>query len=348
MKAAVLQELGKPLQMREIETPKPGPSEVLVQVMACGIDGTDLKLLDGFGYVPDLPFVMGHEVAGIVAEVGSLVNDFKPGDHVVIYNFFYCGRCLLCRTHHEELCVNMEGPLGARGKRGGYAEYCCVTARQLVKLPEHVPWPDAAICCDAGITSFHALDRGRVHMGESVLVIGVGGVGSMVIQLTKLAGARVIAAIRSERRAQQALAMGADELINSTENDVTKVVHSLTDGLGADCVIDNVGNTETLTYGFDSLRHGGRLVIVGYTPELYRVNGKLTAQNEKEIIGSRAGRLQHMVDIVGLDSTGRIKTKLTNMNTLEEANEALAFLRTGKTLGRVVLLTPLGRKAMGR
>jgi 2-desacetyl-2-hydroxyethyl bacteriochlorophyllide A dehydrogenase len=347
VKAAILRELGKPLEITEIETPEPDRDDVLVQVMACGIDGTDLKLLDGFGYVPDLPFIMGHEVAGIVAEVGSHVSEFKPGDRVVIYNFSYCGKCLLCRTHREELCINMAGVLGARGRYGGYADYCLVPVRQIVPVPGHVPWPDAAICCDAGLTAYHALDRGRVHMGESVLIIGVGGVGSMVTQLVKLAGARAIVAVRSERRAQQARAMDADEVIYSTQGNVAQVVHEMTDGLGADCVIDNVGNQETLIYGFDSLRHGGRLVIVGYTPEVYPLNGKVTAQNEKEIIGSRAGRLQDLIDTVRLMASGKFKSIVTETFPLEKANEALAFLRSGKMLGRAVLLTAAGRKAMG-
>jgi len=348
MKAAVLRAFKQPLELEELEVPVPGLDEVLIQVMACGIDGTDLKLLDGFGYVPELPFIMGHEVAGMVAEVGSQVTDFKPGDRVVVYTFHYCDKCLLCRTQHEELCVNMKHPsLGAGGKHGGYAEYLKIRPRQLVPIPKHIPWPDAAVCCDAGLTSIHAVDRGRVKLGETVVIIGVGGVGSMMIQLVKLAGARAVAVVRSERRAQRAREMGADEVLNSRQVDIPKTIHKLTDGLGGDCVIDCVGTEETMTYGVDALRHGGRLVIVGYTPERYSLNGKQIAQNELEIIGSRAGRRQDLVNIVRLVAEGRIKSIVTDLYPLEEATDALAFLRAGKALGRVVLLTPAGRKDMG-
>ena len=99
MKAAVLQAFKQPLVWQEVDTPVPGPDEVLVQVMACGIDGTDLKLLDGFGYTPALPFVIGHEVAGVVAEVGEGVTGFEPGERVIVYNFTTCGDCLPCRTY---------------------------------------------------------------------------------------------------------------------------------------------------------------------------------------------------------------------------------------------------------
>lgn len=347
MKAAVLREFKQPLQWEEVETPAPGLNEVLVQIMACGIDGTDLKLLDGFGYIPDLPFIIGHEPAGVVAEVGSQVTDFEAGDRVITHNFFTCGKCLLCRTHREQLCVSMTGVLGARGKPGGYAEYLKMPARQLVSVPEHVAWPDAAVCCDAGITSLHAVDRARVKLGETVVVIGIGGVGSVVTQLAKAAGARVVTVNRSERREQWARKMGADEVLDSSKVDIPEAIRELTDGLGADCVIDVVGNEGTMTYGVDSLRHGGRLVIVGYTPDLYPLSGKQFAQNELEIIGTRCGRIQDLINTVRLVAEGKIKSIVTDLYPMEEANEALAFLRAGKALGRVVLLTPAGRQAMG-
>ena len=125
---------------------------MLIQVMACGIDGTDLKLLDGFGYVPDLPFIVGHGIAGIVAEVRG---------HVIAlaYNFTTCGECFPCLTVREQLCVNMGSILGVKGKNGGYAEYVVVPERQLVRISPGVTWTNAVICCDAGLTAFHAVDR---------------------------------------------------------------------------------------------------------------------------------------------------------------------------------------------
>lgn len=346
MQAAVLREFGKPLVLEEVETPTPGPGEVLVQVMACGIDGTDLKLLDGFGYAPKLPFIIGHEPAGVVDAVGAGVADFRPGDRVITYNFFTCGNCLLCRTHREQLCINMTGVLGAREKPGGYAEYLKMPARQLVPLPEHIPWPDAAVICDAGITALHAVERSRLMLGETVMVIGIGGVGSYVTQFAKLAGVRVIAVDQSDAKSCHASAMGADVAIDSCQVEVVKSVHELTDGLGADCVIDCVGKEQTITHGIDSLRHGGRLVIIGYTPDHYRLNGKRLAQNELEIIGTRCGRKQDLINAVRLVAQGKTKSIVTNLYPLEQANEALAFLRTGKVLGRLVLLTPMGRQAM--
>jgi (R,R)-butanediol dehydrogenase/meso-butanediol dehydrogenase/diacetyl reductase len=140
--------------------------------------------------------------------------------------------------------------------------------------------------------------------------------------------------------------MGADEVLDSSKVDIPEAVRGLTDGLGADCVIDVVGNKETMTLGVDSLRHGGRLVIVGYTPDLYPLSGKQFAQNELEIIGSRCGRKQDLINTVRLVAEGKIESIVTDLFPMEEANEALAFLRESKVLGRAVLLTPAGRQAM--
>ena len=348
MKAAILKELGGPLQIEEVADPAIESDEVLVKVMACGTDGTDLKMVDGFGYTPELPFILGHEIAGVVAEVGSEVSTLRPGDRVIAYNFFTCGRCRFCLTHREQLCVDMAGVMGARNKQGGHAEYVGVPARQLVSLPDNVSWPDAAVIPDAVITALHAVDRARVQLGETVVIIGVGGVGSSAVQIAKLSGARVVAVDRTAEKVERAYSMGADVAINNAESDVPKSVQELTAGLGADCVIDCVGLEQSLAAGIDSLRPGGRLTVLGYTPELYGVNGKRLAQNELEIIGTRCGRLQDLMNAVRLVADGKIKSIVTDVYPLEEVNEAMAALRAGKVLGRAVLLTPAGQEAVRR
>jgi D-arabinose 1-dehydrogenase-like Zn-dependent alcohol dehydrogenase len=138
--------------------------------------------------------------------------------------------------------------------------------------------------------------------------------------------------------------MGACEVIDSQSSDVAQSVQQLTDGLGADCVIDCVGNEETMTYSFDALRHGGRLVVVGYTAQTYKLQGKPLAQNEKEIIGSRAGRPQDLVATVALVAGGKLESIVSETFPLEQANEALAYLRRGTAMGRVVLLTAAARR----
>ena len=346
MKAMILKTLNQPLQLEEVSLTEPGPDEVLLQVMACGADATDWKILDGFAYVPKLPIILGHETAGIVARAGSNVNDFQPGDRVVAYNYFYCGKCEYCRIHREQLCTDMAGLVGILNRNGGYAEYATVLARQLVRVPEHIPWPDAAVCCDAGITAVHAVDRAGVRLGETVLVIGVGGVGAVAVQVCKASGARVIAVDLNAEKSVWATNMGADIAWNTNETNIPQTVRELTNGLGVDCVLDVVGLEETVTIGMDSLRNGGRLVLVGYTKERYPLKGEQLDQHELTITGTRGGRLLDLRNTVRYVAEGKIKSIVTNIFPLEEANEALAFVKSGKAMGRTVLLTPEGRKAM--
>ncbi len=336
MKAALLHELGQPLRIENVPQPKPGAGEALVRVRACGVDGTDLKLLDGFGYTPDLPFVMGHEIAGEVAAVGAGVSELAPGDRVAVYNFITCNACVYCRTCRDQLCLNMGGIVGVLAVPGGYAEYVCLPAQQLIRLPDAVSFPDGATCCDAGMTALRAVDRADVGIGDRVLVIGIGGVGSIVAQLLALAGAEVIAADIDETKADWALEQGASVFSSAADDDLASKMQELTGGLGVDRVIDVVGLESTMTAGFASLRRGGRLVVVGYTPELFPLSGKELAQNEKEVIGTRAGRRNDLSRCLKLYASGALRSIVRQTVPLDEVNEALALLRAGVT-GRIVL-----------
>ncbi len=346
MKAAVLKKFGEPLVWEEVPTPEPGPEEIRLQVMACGTDGTDLKMVQGFGYTPELPFIIGHEIAGVVAGLGGRVTDWRPGSRAIAYNFFPCGRCRFCLTQREQICQNMAGVMGARVKHGGYAEYLCLPARQVVPIPAHLSWPDAAVIPDAVITALHGVDRARLQLNETVLIFGVGGVGSSAIQIAKMRGAKVAAVDRSAEKVHRALAMGADAAWNSAESDPVRCAREFSQGFGVDCVIDVVGVEQTMAAAIDALRPGGRLVVIGYTPEAYGLNGKRLAQNELEIIGTRAGRLQDLIDSVKVVAEGRFKSIVTDLFPMEEVNQAMDSLRAGRILGRAVLLTPAGLKSI--
>src|ERR671910_300431 len=129
MKAAVLKAFGAPLLIEEVADPRPGPDDAVVRVEACGIDGTDLKLLDGFGYTPELPFVMGHEPAGVIESVGERVTAFKPGDRVIPYIFLVPPESPWFQSEREQLAPDMTGVIGVKGHAGGYAEWLCIAAR---------------------------------------------------------------------------------------------------------------------------------------------------------------------------------------------------------------------------
>ena len=308
MKAAVLHAIGEPLTIENVPTPQPGAGEVLVKVQACGIDGTDLKLLHGFGYVPELPFIMGHEISGEVAAVGANVVDFAPGDRVTVYNFVTCGNCVYCRTFHDQLCLNLRGIVGVLGVPGGYAEYVCLPAEQLIPLPAEVSFADGATCCDAGLTALHAVDRADVKIGDTALVIGIGGVGSIVTQVLAASGVEVIAVDIDAAKADWARQQGASVLLAAENAALVEEVQDMSGGIGVDRVIDVVGLESTMKTGFASLRRGGRMVVVGYTPEVFPLSGQELAQNEKEVIGTRAGRRNDLRRCLELYAAGKLRS----------------------------------------
>ncbi len=336
MKAAVLRKIGERLSIEEIPTPRPGPGDVLLRVRACGIDGTDLKLLDGFGYVPELPFVMGHEIAGEVVKCGADVAEFAPGDRVAVYNFVTCGSCLYCRGFREQLCLDMRGIVGILDLPGGYADYVCLPAQQLIRLPDGLSFEDGATCCDAGMTALRAVDRADVRIGDRVLVIGVGGVGSVVTQILAASGVEVIAVDTDVAKESWARAQGAASFLSLAADDLVAEALHRSAGLGVDRVIDVVGLEDTMRAGFAALRRGGRMVIVGYTPEALPLPGKELAQNEKEVLGARAGRRDDLRRCLALFGTGKLRSIVRATYPLQRVNEALETLRGG-VIGRIVL-----------
>jgi D-arabinose 1-dehydrogenase-like Zn-dependent alcohol dehydrogenase len=336
VKAAVLHATRQPLSIEAVPDPVPGPTDVLVETRACGICGTDVHIQDGWGYTPDLPFVMGHEPSGVVAAVGKDVARFRPGDRVIPNIFFTCGDCLYCRTNRETQCLQLNGILGVLKHWGGYGAYFRAPARQVFHLPDAVSFTEGAIVADAVVTALHAVRAGRVIAGETVVVIGIGGCGGAAVQICTLSGARVIAVDVTPAKQAHALALGAETALIASQ-DTAQAILDLTEGLGAACVIDAVGSTTTLATGVDCLASGGRLVVLGYTQERYPLDPRRVAVRELEIIGVRSGGRQHTADALRLVADQRWKSIVSDRFPLEQVNEALALLRGGSALGRVVL-----------
>ncbi|HVZ14352.1 MAG TPA: zinc-binding dehydrogenase [Bauldia sp.] len=335
MKAAVLRAFGTPLVIEEIAAPPAGPDDIVIDVKVCGIDGTDLKLLDGFGYTPDLPFIMGHEAAGIVSATGARVTALKPGDRVLAYNFLISPGSRWFQSDREQLASDMTGVVGVKNCNGGYAEKLVLPAYQVVPVPDGVAWHDAAVHADAGLTAFHAVRRSRLTFGETALVIGAGGVGSFAIQYAKLAGATVVVAERTAEKREWARRLGADDAVST--DSAAETLRKRTDGRGVDCVLDLVGTEATMSAAMDAVAAGGRIVIVGYTPDTLPLSGRRLAQNEIEVIGSRGGSRKELAAALALTAAGQIRSIVTDRAPLDQVNQALAKLRRGEVLGRLVL-----------
>lgn len=337
MKAAVLKEIGKPIAIEDVPFPEPADSEIIVETKACGICGTDLHMTDGWGYTPDLPFIMGHEPAGVVKELGPKAKGFEIGDRVVTNNFFACGRCFYCRTNRETQCISLDGILGVLKYNGGYGNYFSIPDRQLFHLPESIPYTEGAIIADAVVTAVHAVKQARIRPLENVVVVSAGGIGSCIIQICKSYGAHVMVIVRSEIKKNRAFEMGADEVFNSQAVDVTSAIKAKNQRGGAECVFDCVGNEETLHLSMNCLGNGGRLVIVGYTQERLSLDPRQVAVHEIEVIGSRSGGKQDTIDAIEFVKNENWRPIVSDIFPIEEVNDALNYLREGKALGRIVL-----------
>jgi len=337
MRALVLEHFGGPFIAKDVPVPAIGPHEALVRVRHVGVCGTDVKIRAGRLGLDVLPLVMGHEIAGEVAEVGRDVRGVAPGDRVAVNFYVTCGRCAFCRVGRETLCpqVRQHGFT----LDGGFAEYVRTPAANLCPVPGHVPLERACIIGDAVATSYHAVTR-RAHVrpGTTVALVGVGGVGLHALQVARLAGGWTIAVDVNEARLELARALGADAVVDARAEPFGAAVRRLTGGQGVDVVLEFVGSPATLPESFQSLGRAGRLVFVGYTPEApMSVMPHLLVRGEYEIVGSRANTTQELREAIDLVAQGRVRPIVDQVFPLDEVERAFDALREGRPRGRNVL-----------
>jgi 2-desacetyl-2-hydroxyethyl bacteriochlorophyllide A dehydrogenase len=337
MRALVLEEFGGPFVLKDLSTPRIGPYEALVRVRSVGVCGTDLKIRAGRMGLNVLPLIMGHEVSGEVAEVGSEVRGFTPGERVLVNFYVTCGRCQFCREGRDTLCLEVRQH--GFSLDGGFAEYVKTPGINLCKVPDRVPLEHACILVDAVATSYHAVTkRAQVRPGKTVALVGVGGVGLHALQMAKLAGGWVIAVDVNESRLELARKLGADAVVDARQGPFDQAARRLTAGEGVDVVLEFVANAQTLPSSYQSLKRAGRLVFVGYTPELpMPVMPHELVRNEWEIMGSRATTKQGLQDTMDLVAQGRIQPIIDQVFPLEDVEQAFEALRQGRSLGRNVV-----------
>ena len=340
MKAMVLERFGEPLVGRDVPDPIIESHEVLVRVRANGVCATDLKMIEGLVPTVTLPHVLGHEVAGEIADVGADVRGLRPGDHVTVYPTLGCGFCDACRTGSENLCPR--APRTGFEMHGGFAELLRTHGRNAVKIDPAVPFEQAAILPDAVAATYHGLvHRARVRAGETVVVVGVGGLGIHAVQVARVAGARVIAVDVVPAKLRAAEEFGAETVVVDEGDSLAASVKALTDGIGADVVVECVGGDVVSAVLRDSaacLRTGGRLLVLGYAyGQPLTVDSAELIYGQWSILGSRASTLQDVVDVARQVERGLLKPVVSERFALEQANEALALLRESPPLGRVVL-----------
>ena len=337
MKAAVLREFGKPLSVEELPMLAPNQGEALVQVMASGLCMTDCHIQDGIISSVCLPFIPGHEMAGIVRAFGPDTegNGVAVGDHVVCCIDITCGTCPLCQWKRENLCLNRIR-IGFE-RNGSHAEYAVVPVKNLLPISSHVSFEQAAILPDAVACMYHAIkDSAKVQPGQWALIFGTGGLGLQGVQLLRHIGAKVIAAARTDAKLTLAEKLGADLTVNTRRKNLMEEVLAATHGLGCDAAFDLVGDGN-LDLMMDCVHPGGKVVALAYGTPSFHGNFQELVIKEREIIGVRGSTMENLKEVIRLVEQGTIVPSVTDVFPLERINEALARLRESRGLSRSVI-----------
>lgn len=300
MKAVRMINVHQPLEMQEIPVPEVGPDEVLVRVRAAGICHSDAHYRAGISPVRPLPITLGHEVSGVVEEVGRAVSNFKSGDRVCLHYLVSCGTCKYCNQGSEQFCTT--GSMIGKYRDGGYAEYIRIPARSVFHLPEEIPFEQGAIMMCSSATVFHALKKVRFSGGETVAVFGAGGLGLSAVQLASALGALQVYAVDiNPQQLRLAEKFGAVS-VNATETDPVEQIKQFTGGKGVDVVLELIGLQVTMRQAVEAASVFGRVAIVGLSDEMIEVHPyrELIAK-EMEIIGVAdhlAQELPVLIDLV--------------------------------------------------
>lgn len=345
MRAAVFEKVREPLRVVD-DYPSPNISgelgQAIIDVEACGVCHTDFGYLEhGVPTVKQPPLILGHEISGKIKEVSEDVTTFKEGDHVIIPAVLSCGYCTNCRIGRENICINQK--MIGNHIDGGFAEQIKVPAKDILHLPPELSLEESCIISDAVSTPYHAVkNRGQVRPGDWVVVFGCGGIGLNVVQNIKIAGGLPIAVDLIPKKLEMAKQLGAVATVSAKDMDEKEVVgtiRKLTGG-GADIAFEAIGNPATMKQAFNSLRTGGRLIVVGYSPK--RWDGFDIGRvmfREMEILGSLGCRPVDYPRIIELVKNRSIQLKplITHRFPLSKINEAFDVMRQGEGI-RIIIL----------
>ncbi len=329
MKAARLHRLKEKLSIDLVEVPQVKTGEVLVDIKAAGICHSDINYRDGVSPVGKLPIVLGHEIAGVVAGVGDQAAGIKEGHRVSVHYVISCGDCFFCRTERENLCEKYQ--MIGKDVDGGLADYITVPARNVLRLSDAISFEQAAIMGCAVSTPHHALKRGRVSSGDTVVIYGVGGLGINAVQLAaKIFGAGLVIAVDvSDEKLALAKKLGADHVVNFAIDAPSEKIAEITNGRLADVVLDFVGLRRTIETGIDCVGKGGRMVLVGIGPEDIRISPyKTMIGKEMELIGVNDHLKSELAQLVEIVDSGKIDLSavVTHRVRLEDVNYGMEIL----------------------
>ena len=340
MRAVPITQHGGPevLQLLEVPDPAPGPGQALVRVRACALNHLDLWQRRGLEHVKlPLPHIPGSDISGEVVDPGG--SDFAAGSRVIVHPGLNCGHCPACLGGQDSLCATY-GIVGYQSE-GGYAELAAVPARNLIALPPQVSFTDGAAFPLTFLTAWHMLvSRAHVREGETVLVMAAGsGVGQAAIQVARLHGARVIATARQKEKLDAARALGADDVVDTSQPDWSAEVRRLTNKRGADVVIEHVG-AAVWDQAVKSLARGGRLVTCGATSgHRGEIDLRVLFVKQQSLLGSYMGTRADLGAAVEGLASGRLKPAVDSVLPLARAGDAHRRLEGREHFGKIVLET---------
>jgi NADPH:quinone reductase-like Zn-dependent oxidoreductase len=342
MKAVLLYEHGPAEKLQVVSDhpiPEPGPGEVRIRVHAAALNYLDIWVRNGWpGIKLDYPHIPGADASGIIDAVGEGVENWRSGDRVGIDPTLSCGECMFCRSGWHNRCVNF-GILG-EDSSGTNAEYIIIPARNLIRLPDHISFAEAAAASLVFVTAWHSLiTRGNLRPGESVLIVGAGGgVNTASLQIAKLMNCTVYVIGSSDEKLAKARELGADAVVpRDVEGGWSRTIHQLTAKRGVDVVVDNVG-AETMNDSLRCAARGGRILTVGNTSGAkVEIDNRLMFGKHLSIIGSTMGPHQDYVTVMNLLFKGKLKAIIGATYPLEQVQEAHRALESGAVFGKVVL-----------
>ena len=315
MRALSINTHGQPLAAVDIAVPAPAADEVVIRVRAAGICHTDANLRRGGSSSATLPLIPGHEIAGDIAALGAAVHDRTVGERVCVHYVVSCTQCLHCRAGREQFCLT--GQMIGAQRPGGYAEFVAVPARNAVLLPDGISYVHGAVMMCSSATSLHALHRGRIAAGDTVAVLGVGGLGISAVQLAReLGAARVFAVDRDAEKLKVAESFGATS-VNAGADDAVARVRELTDGLGVTIALDLVGAPAITLQALQMLAVHGRAVAVGIHPKAMELPVYRTILSpEVELVGANDHLLSELHELLGMAQRGALDLGPVDVRTL--------------------------------
>jgi len=330
MRAARFYKVKESLKIDLIPIPKLGSGDVLVNVKACGICGSDIHIVyEGVTPTSYSPITLGHEPSGVITDLGPEVKGWKVGERVTVNPFLTCGKCINCLSGNSQICLSRR-VIGIHTE-GGLAEFLKIPAENLVRLPVNIPFDQGGIAVDAVATPFHAITkRGGLKVGERVAIFGCGGLGIHGVQIAKVCGASLVIAVDAiDPALERAKKVGADEVINPKREKPFEKIKELTGGMGVDLALEFIGLKETIDQAVRSVREGGRVVVVGLGPdEIILPPPTQIVRTELSMLGSYGSTTSEIQNVIDLVASGKLdlSDSITERFRLEEVNKGLDHL----------------------